>query len=610
MEMHYRKDIQLLRGISVLLVVLFHLGLGGMQSGFLGVDVFFVISGFLMAILYDHNNKIGFFLKRAKRLLPAYFVTILFTFIAAFFITIPNEFNSTANQSLIATIFASNIGYWFENSYFSKEAFNPLLHLWSLGVEIQFYLIIPFLFWFLDKSKIYLPLLLALSLAGCFFIVGISPKTSFFMMPLRLWEFLIGYYVATQFTKNGAIKDSVVGAWLGIFSLLIIIGIPLINVDGKSLDFIIGHPGINALIVSLAVGVILAYGIPKYVEESKLGSFLELAGKYSYSIYLVHFPVIVLFLYEPFTGTNLKLESPAQTLLLVTGILILSFLMYQFVEVPTRYFKNTPRWLYALSSVVIIFSLTGPNIQKFNHSEKEILIFDAWTDRSNYRCGKVFRMVEPNALSCEITEIGETPTKNILLVGDSHADSIKTIFSSVASKQKVSVRFMVANNPLKRGGLGPEHLIKEALKRKTNAIILHYSPNSLDIAVVEELVVLAKEKRISVGLIMPVPVWEYHIPRALWKNINYNEKLPAQSLKDYEDANHKFYDELKSLEFDNFRVYPVGNLFCNQNCQLLDASGKPLYFDDGHLTLTGSKRLINLFEKIISSRFRLDDQKV
>ena len=100
-------------------------------------------------------------------------------------------------------------------------------------------------------------------------------------------------------------------------------------------------------------------------------------------------------------------------------------------------------------------------------------------------------------------------------MGDSHADSIKTIFSSVASKQKVSVRFMVANNSLKRGGLGPERLINEALERMTNAIILHYSPNSLDIAVVEELVVLAKGKSISVGLIMPVPVWENHILRAL-----------------------------------------------------------------------------------------------
>lgn len=179
--MTYRKDIQILRGIAVLLVVLYHLQVSFIKSGFLGVDVFFVISGFLMAILYDLNDKKKFFFRRGKRLLPTYYMIILLTLAVSIFITIPNEFYQVVKQSIYATFFSSNIGFWMQNSYFNKSNFNPLLHLWSLGVEIQFYLIVPLLYWIFQKSKILLPLVLLLSILACFFMVGVSPKTSFFI---------------------------------------------------------------------------------------------------------------------------------------------------------------------------------------------------------------------------------------------------------------------------------------------------------------------------------------------------------------------------------------------------------------------------------------------
>ncbi len=191
--MEYRKDIQILRGISVLLVVLFHLEIGGFKSGFLGVDVFFVISGYLMAMLYNPERKWEFFVKRARRLLPAYFAIIVLTLLACMLITTPNDYDSVVKQTLFATFFTSNIGYWIENSYFSKSAFNPLLHLWSLGVEIQFYLLLPLLYWLFSKIRGSYFVVLLGSLVACFYMTGISPKTAFFMLPFRLWEFLLGY---------------------------------------------------------------------------------------------------------------------------------------------------------------------------------------------------------------------------------------------------------------------------------------------------------------------------------------------------------------------------------------------------------------------------------
>ncbi|MFW2022452.1 acyltransferase family protein [Acinetobacter baumannii] len=199
--MDKRVDIQLLRAIAVIYVVLFHLEIAGIESGFLGVDVFFVVSGFLMAILYKEGDAKKFYERRAKRLIPAYFATVILTLLASIFIVLPSELGQVVTQSIYSLVFANNIGFWMQNSYFSKSDFNPLLHLWSLGVEIQFYLIVPLLVGFFRKSRAFLFLTLLGSFAACVFIVGISTKTSFFMMPLRMWEFLIGFIVAYYLKK-------------------------------------------------------------------------------------------------------------------------------------------------------------------------------------------------------------------------------------------------------------------------------------------------------------------------------------------------------------------------------------------------------------------------
>ena len=137
--MNYRNDIQMLRGVAVAFVVLFHLEIAGLASGFLGVEVFFVISGFLMAILYKEGEIKKFFQRRANRLLPAYFVTVILTLLLSIIFILPPELKQVSEQSIFSLFFANNFGFWMQNSYFSKTEFNPLLHLWSLGVEIQFY---------------------------------------------------------------------------------------------------------------------------------------------------------------------------------------------------------------------------------------------------------------------------------------------------------------------------------------------------------------------------------------------------------------------------------------------------------------------------------------
>jgi peptidoglycan/LPS O-acetylase OafA/YrhL len=144
--MPFRLDIQILRGIAVIYVILFHLNLDFFHSGFLGVDVFFVISGFLMTVLYKNSTAIDFYKKRAKRLLPAYFFTLFLAIFLAIFIVNPIDLEEVLEEALFASFFLSNIGFLNIDSYYSSTAFRPLLHFWSLSVEIQFYLLFPILF--------------------------------------------------------------------------------------------------------------------------------------------------------------------------------------------------------------------------------------------------------------------------------------------------------------------------------------------------------------------------------------------------------------------------------------------------------------------------------
>lgn len=247
-----------------------------------------------MAMLYNPERKWDFFVKRARRLLPAYFAIIVVTLLACMLITTPNDYDSVIKQTLFATFFTSNIGYWTENSYFSKSAFNPLLHLWSLGVEIQFYLLLPFLYWLFSKIRGSYFIVLLGSLVACFYMTGISPKTAFFMLPFRLWEFLLGYGIA-KLVFHGTLSKNEAMRWLGVAGLILLLAIPMIKVDGNAVNFIQGHPGLSALSVCLATALILGVGLPPVVESLRIAGWLEKLGQYSYSIYLIHFPLIVLF---------------------------------------------------------------------------------------------------------------------------------------------------------------------------------------------------------------------------------------------------------------------------------------------------------------------------
>ncbi len=446
--MQFRTDIQTLRALAVAAVLLFHFQVPGFASGFLGVDIFFVISGYLMMALYvPEKGAIGFYERRAKRLLPAYFATILATLAISWFVTIPPDFKQVAEQAVWASALSSNVGYWMQNSYFSKIDFNPLLHLWSLGVELQFYLILPLIFWITRRFRWFLPLLVVASLILCLLLVTLSPKTAFFMMPARIWEFGFGMMAAQL--SGGEAKNKMVG---GCAALLLPLTI-FIPVNGEIQDILFGHPGAMAVVVSLLTALALWGGF-SFTPFKKIGDW-------SYSIYLAHFPALALVNYEPFGGTILG------GWMAVPWTIIAAALLYRLFERGKLF--TWPRAALATAMTGLAGLLVAP-LQLSGFSPAEQKIFAALDDRAEYRCGKLFRITNPGSDTCLIWHGKGKAVGEIFLVGDSHADAVKQVFADAAGARGYAVRFAVANDPLLNPALGPEWV----MARAKGPVVLHF----------------------------------------------------------------------------------------------------------------------------------------
>lgn len=291
-----RTDIQLLRAVAVGMVVLFHAQVPGLAGGLLGVDIFLVISGYLITGMIIRSITRGdfgfgtFLLGRAKRLLPAAYTVYLLTGVAALWLLTEAEMQRYLETLIGALTFTANIVLWQGTDYFASEAkLNVLLHVWSLSLEEQFYFILPVVL--VVTPRRFWPLVvvggLALSMMLCFIAVRVSPVASFYLLPTRAWELLIGAVLALNEHRIGAVLRHRL-ARLGAIALVVIILVPVF-MPGQRLGF--EHPSLDALLVTLATAVIIA-GRPGFMNRadpiSGAGYWL---GGISYSLYLVHWPL-------------------------------------------------------------------------------------------------------------------------------------------------------------------------------------------------------------------------------------------------------------------------------------------------------------------------------
>ena len=595
--MKTRPDIQILRGFSVLMVVLFHFQVTHFENGFLGVDVFFVISGYLMAMLYDKGTVLDFYKKRLNRLLPAYLFTILLTLICGYFFMVPVDFGQLSNQSVAGIFFASNIFYWNQNSYFDKAAFNPLLNLWSLAVEVQFYLLVPFLYKLIRTKNWLFFCVFFVSLLSCIAVQTISPKTSFFLMPLRIWEFLIGAWFAWTINSQSA---TIIGKQyiqlVLLTSLIASLFVFQLQPDAMA-SVLLGHPSFPALVVALLTGLVIKYEMPTLVVNSWVGRSFARVGDYSYSIYLVHFPIIVLVNYAPFGGTRLSTQSGSLALFAVAATLAASYCFHTFLEKKYSHALNLrgSRFTLLLTVAAAAFVLSDLNFKRYTTVEKNI--FAAWNDRDTYRCGKLIRIINPSRITCQVG--AGQPGKKILFIGNSHADSIKKALAESAAAEGFSTYFVVANDPMLGSKPSARDLINAAVQDKINTIVLHYSNVYQSATTRGELLVLikaAKSNGIHIVMIGPIPTYDVQVPKAMFEGSDKHQGF-ATNYSAHSNKTRDYRQFVGTLEASSVTFYDPATLLCPAagNCLFSDPDMKPYYFDQSHLTLTGATVLKPLF---------------
>ena len=440
--MQYRKEIDGLRALAVIPVMLYHAGVPFFTGGFVGVDIFFVISGYLITsiIIYEMNSAsftlIKFYERRARRLLPALFVLIIFTFIASFFFMYPYQLVDLSRSIITVIIFSSNFFFWRESGgYFGGLAEEmPLIHTWSLAVEEQFYLIFPIfilLFWKF-KNKVMIAIILITII--CSFVLAqyasfYHPRPNFYLIPTRAWEILIGSFIAfIIYEKDRTIKNK----WNSPLSLM---GIIMICISIFLYDKETAYPSFFTLLPVLGTVLIIIFSSNNdFVGKILSAKYLVFIGLISYSAYLWHQPIIAL--------ARISLEneySSSVGILICVFTFLLSYVSWKIIEMPFRKKKLVSSkqfiLIMILSTVLLLFaSVTTINSKGFQSrwSDADIKILKVHPMKSGKYTREKFNQLKGNNLK-------DSNKKNILIIGDSYAQDFVNIIYETKMDTNVNI---------------------------------------------------------------------------------------------------------------------------------------------------------------------------
>jgi peptidoglycan/LPS O-acetylase OafA/YrhL len=425
----YRADIDGLRGIAVLLVVGYHAFPLWLPGGFIGVDVFFVISGFLISNIIFQNicqnsfSFVDFYCRRVRRIFPALIVVFACCYAIGWFVLLPHEYKQLGKHIVSGAGFVSNFVLWNEAGYFDNTAITkPLLHLWSLGIEEQFYIVWPLIVWAAYKKKIDWLLVVSVIAIGSFvlnlWLVDRDLTAAFYSPATRIWELLLGALIAHRRCVDGVQSLSQRNKALvsGLSVCVLVLGVVLINKD-------VPFPGAWALLPTLATAGLIAVGPLVPVNRIILSNrLLVWCGWISFPLYLWHWPLL--------SFARIIEGEPLSTnacWVIVMLSILLAWVTYAVVEKPVRYGARGALKVAALVGAMLIVGYGG-----FNIYDRDGLTFRGpqivGKDRG-YDGGPGGTMVPSCGLPGEVSS-GFTcwedsrPTIKFALVGDSKASAI------------------------------------------------------------------------------------------------------------------------------------------------------------------------------------------
>jgi peptidoglycan/LPS O-acetylase OafA/YrhL len=636
-ELDNIRAIDGLRGVAVLLVVYYHYFEGGQNIGFIGVDVFFIISGFVITrlILEELSSKTfslkKFLRKRWQRLAPAYLALLFATCTLSIFILLPTDLNNLSNGLFLNILSLQNFYFQSNTGYFDNNLrTSPLLHTWSLAVEAQFYFVFPIMMLILRSRRKQTVLLFMMlffcSSAYISFAFGQTfPAANFYLLPFRAFELLAGSILAIlrgmkpiqDFWFRITWKMREIFSALAIFCSLISISLVKISMSWPNYT-------VFPLIISFLALLFSSEQSPARILFGN--KMLAQIGKMSYSIYLIHFPILKLF--ENFWLTNLTIYSKT---ILITATFVLSYASYRFVELPFRRhvaWRSTRNLSIVTIAIVCMFSLGISNVQgfvlpKFNRDQIAFIEFYTRSENTkgylnnsqaiygNGDChleeensSRLVSQLSNISRGCVLKSTEDVDSRTYILWGDSHAFALAP---GIMSYMGPSDNLIALTRNGCRASVEPE-LELSCLQHNSRVIRLLESirPANIVISTVNELQlqemqdVLHRIVNLNHKILLVGPAPSYIAPFSeifaskLWEsNQIFNEiGIDWQKLRENERSimvMERLADSNHDVEFIN-----LYSLFCrDRSCQFRsDKSSQEIFtWDASHLTIRGAKHV-------------------
>ncbi|PPS62624.1 acyltransferase family protein [Pseudomonas sp. BRM28] len=615
MAIPYRREIDGLRALAVIPVILFHAGIPGFSGGFIGVDVFFVISGFLItSILISENEQkkfsvLNFYERRARRILPALFLVMMVSVAIAWFTTTPKDMKDFSLSLASVPLFSSNFLFWSLSGYFDTSSeLKPMLHTWSLAVEEQYYIIFPIVLlsmWRFGRGAI-VALLICIGISSFSysqFWLKDSPDAIFYLLHARCWELIVGALVAFYcYYQRHNISSGVFGQLLGMIGL-VMVGLSVFRFDEKT-----PFPGAYALIPVIGSVLIIVFADSKTL----VGRILSLkpvvfVGLISYSAYLWHQP---LFAFARLGETEkLGIDKVA---FLIGLTLALAYISWRYVEAPFRSKdKISRRKIFAYSAAgsvaFLAIGLTGYHTNGFENrltDEQAILLSFERQDMGKYsRLKKCFldQGQDPESFS---KECYGSAHGGIVIWGDSHAAAL----SYGLIKQEKNVTQLTAGScpPLKDVTIEwrpkcrsvNDFAINKIVEMKPSVLVMHANWDTYHwqnpVEEIAKTVAYIHEKTpgtrvVVVGL---VPKWPVALPTYMFKKGVHLDKEHYMKTSLYgviEDWDKRIGSASGKSGYQYFSVFKE---LCREGeCKAsLDVDGEivPTAWDYGHYTRGGS----------------------
>jgi peptidoglycan/LPS O-acetylase OafA/YrhL len=637
-HLKYRRDIDGLRSLAIIPVVLFHAGFPLFSGGFVGVDVFFVISGYLItSIIFreqavDRFSLAEFWARRARRILPAMVAVIAAVLVVGWFLLAPQDYQDLGRAARYQAFFASNIYFWDSADYFDTASeLKPLLHMWSLAVEEQFYLLFPFVCLilalpFIKAYRLYVLIgLLLVSLWASVYQIAAHPGAVFYLVPFRAWELLAGSVLACLLAENRIRLSALAMEVLAACGLLLI----LFAVFTYQAEMM--FPGLAALPPVLgAVLLILANTQKTRVARLLSGRALVGVGLISYSLYLWHWPV---FAFAHYTSLE-HLDVFARSMLVLLSF-VLAYISWRWIENPIRqskWFATNGRALgFALISIVAV-ALIGQSIRindgfpmRLPEDARRYAMDSEWLKHQD----ECIRRDVVEAGHCQIANVDSDYKPRVLAWGDSHNASIMPALEVLSREYQVDVAFAAksACRIYLQEDLNDEcvqfnrQLYTVLREHNIEAVIIsgrwskplygeEGDSSEAEIteaqfalqlkAVVDELL----SHDVDVWLLNEVPLQSVDVPRHLTKQALDGREIDGfgRLRSDHDSRQREIINILSALERDSgVNLLRPEDILCDESVCLATANGRSLYKDDDHLSVYGAEYIADAFRPVFES---------